>query len=135
MRVDENGALGRVGSVLGDLLGQDPFSGGGAGTYLFADLAELDSVATQWRAERDKIFERNEKIRQAIDQVAAPAEDLMSVGQADAFRGSLEKLQEHNQALFDYADSYVNKLVATRNYYAAVEDANTRHMKSKDLGA
>lgn len=133
--MDENEALGRVGSVFGDLLGQDPFGGGGAGTYLFADLAELDSVTTQWRAERDKIQDRDAKINQAIFLVAPPAEDMMSQGQANAFKNSLQKLQEHNQALFDYARGYVLKLEAVRASYAAMEDTSTTRIKSAGSGA
>ncbi|HEV8555445.1 MAG TPA: PE domain-containing protein [Actinophytocola sp.] len=132
--MDENEALGRVGSVFGDLLGQDPFGGGGAGTYVFADLAELDLVASQWRAEREKIQKRDEKIVRAIELIAPPAEDLMSEGQAGAFRTSLEKLKEHNQALLDYADDYLAKLSAARASYAAVEDTNTARMKTQGSG-
>ena len=133
--MDENEALGRVGSVFGDLLGQDPFSGGGAGIYLFADLAELDSVTTQWRAERDKIQDRHDKISQAIALVSPPADDMMSVGQAEAFTSSLQKLKEHNLALLDYADEYIHKLNAVRASYTDIEDPNTASMKNLGAGA
>jgi mevalonate kinase len=135
MRVDENEALGRVGSVFGDLLGQDPFGGEGAGTYVFADLAELDLVASQWRAEREKIQKRDEKILDAIHLIAPPAEDLMSTGQAEAFRSSLEKLKDHNQALLDYANGYIDKLAEVRDSYTASEDTNTARMKNHGSGA
>jgi hypothetical protein len=134
MRVDESDVLGQVGSVFGNVLGDHPF-GRSTGVYVFADLAELDHVITQWRAERDKILARDEKIVRAIGLVAPPAEDMMSVGQANAFKDSLERLKEHNLALFGYADAYVKKLEATRASYTAVEDTSTTRMNSQGLGA
>jgi hypothetical protein len=110
----------------------DGFGGGGAGGgYEFSSIAELDAVIAQWTAERDQIDTRSVKIYEAFQLVRAPAEDMMSVGQAEAFMNSLLKLQEHNQALFDYADGYLHKLVAARASYLANEDAAALRMTNQ----
>lgn len=121
-------STGKVWDWLGGLFGSEwdtPAGGGGTGgQFMFASLAELDGVITQWKAERDAIDADGMKIMQAIGFISPPAGDTMSVGQADATRTSLDALYKHNRAMFDYADGYIKKLEASRASIANIEHSN-----------
>lgn len=125
---EQEAVLGRVGSVFGDILGQDPYGGDTGGSYVFVDLAHLDAVTNQWSTERDKISKRNRAIMNAIKLAREPAYDQMSRGQVEAFRTALSKLQMYNQTLLDYAANYVENLERTRAKYAETDAANQLHM-------
>jgi hypothetical protein len=107
--------------------------GGGAdGDYVFVDLAELDSLITEWTAIRDAIQTDGDKLMQAAYLIAPPAEDDMSEAQSAAMVASLEKAQGHNDAMFAYADSYLGKLTAARHRYAEDDDLNAARMRGID---
>lgn len=105
--------------------------GGGAdGDYVFADLAELDSLTTEWTAIREAIQTDERNLAQAQQAIYSPADDLMSQGQSKALIESLDKARNHNKTMFDYADAYVEKLTATRERYVADEEANVARMRA-----
>ena len=109
--------------------------GGGAdGDYVFVDLAELDSLITEWTAIRDAIQTDGDKLVQATYLIVPPAEDDMSGAQSAATVVSLDKAQAHNVAMFAYADSYLGKLTAAREQYAADEKLNAARMRTIDEG-
>jgi hypothetical protein len=109
-------ALGQAGYVITGSGG-----GGTGGQYMFASLAELDGIITAWETLRDRIGAREEKFRRAISLISPPAEDIMSRLQAQTTLQSLKKAQEHNQAMYTYADGYVTKLKTSRSQYASNE--------------
>lgn len=107
--------------------------GGGAdGDYVFADLAELGALITEWTAIRDAILSDGEKLLQAQQAIYSPADDDMSRGQAKALIESLDKAQTHNDAMFAYAHAYVEKLTAAREQYASDEESNAARMRRID---
>ncbi|MGB3444935.1 MAG: hypothetical protein WBA97_39870 [Actinophytocola sp.] len=123
------GALGNAGYVITGSGG-----GGADGDYVFADLAELDSIITEWTALRDTIQVDGRKLAQAQQAVYSPADDDMSRGQAKALVESLDKARTHNDAMLAYADAYVEKLTAARERYAADEETNVARMRGVDEG-
>lgn len=129
-------SIGKVKDWVGGVFGRDwesEVGGGGAGgEYVFADLAELDEIIKQWEAQRDAIRADGDQIRQAIGFVMPPADDEMSVRQADATTDSLNRLLEHNTAMFDYAQAYVEKLKAARGHTAATDSDNASTLTRTD---
>lgn len=121
------GALGNAGYVITGSGG-----GGADGDYVFADLAELDAIITEWTAIRDTIQLDGTELAQARQMISPPAADLMSTGQATALVDSLDKAQTHNDAMFAYADAYVEKLTAARERYAAGEESTVARMRGID---
>ena len=92
--------------------------GGQGGGYVFADLAELNTMIDKWEAVQDRITKNNFKIRDAIGVVEPPAFDGPSTKQANTYVESLLKAQEHNDAMLKYAEGYIDRLKATRAQYA-----------------
>jgi hypothetical protein len=125
----EPGALGQAGYAI-----TGSGNGGAGGQYVFASLAELDGVIAEWEAVRDRIRGRGETLSRAISVILPPADDLMSRIQAKAAAHSLEKAQEHRQAMEDYATSYVEKLQAARAQYAATDSSNAAQLRRAGKG-
>jgi hypothetical protein len=130
--------LGAVAGWLGDLFGADwgkqAGGGGTGGQYMFADLNELNGVITQWETELEAIKKDGQAIRQAAALVEAPAQDGMTIAQAEVTRTSLTTLREHNDAMRDYAQGYLDKLRASRDSIANNEANNVGTIKSADRG-
>ncbi|MFC4854603.1 hypothetical protein [Actinophytocola glycyrrhizae] len=122
-------ALGNAGYVVTGSGG-----GGANGDYVFADLAELGALITEWAAIRDTIETDGLNLLLARQQIFSPADDDMSKGQAEALVESLVKARTHNKAMFDYANAYVEKLTAAREQYAADEELNVARMRGVDEG-
>lgn len=101
---------------------------------MFADLAELKSVTDQWKAERDRIFNDGQTIHDAIQRCTAPAGDLMSKYQANALQTSLTEALNHNQAMFSYADGYVQKLEASQMKMGETEQDNVNRLRTSGEG-
>ncbi|GAB3439847.1 hypothetical protein [Actinophytocola sediminis] len=109
--------------------------GGGAdGKYVFADLDELDAIITEWIKIRDGIRVDGDKLTQAQQLIVPPAKDLMSQLQAAATIESLTKAIEHNAAMADYTDNYIQKLQAAHAQYAADDEQAAERMRSVDGG-
>lgn len=117
-------ALGNAGYVITGSGG-----GGANGDYVFADLAELGALITEWAAIRDAIQTDRRNLVRAQQAIYSPADDDMSKGQAKALIESLDKAQAHNDAMFAYADAYVEKLTAAREQYATDEELNVTRMR------
>ena len=117
-----------LGGIFGNDAGNEHESGGGGagGEFLFADLAELDAVIGQWNSQRDEIQADQERIIGAYHDIAEPAGDEMSVGQAEASRESLLNMWKHNFQMLQYTDNYIKNLQGARGYTQAQdEDAET----------
>lgn len=125
----EPGALGQAGYAVTGSGG-----GGAGGQYIFASLAELDTIIAEWEALRDRIRGRGVMLRRAINLIEPPADDLMSKFQANTAAQSLEKAQEHRQAMEDYATSYVAKLQTARAQYSATDSNNAAQMRQAGEG-
>ena len=136
-QIDQEISVGKVFEGLGRLFGAGGWEttaggGGQGGQFMFASLADLDAVITQWETQLDAIIKDGAKISQAAGLVAPPAGDGMSQGQADATKQSLTKLKEHNDAMRDYATEYIKKLKASRASMANTEHGNVSQMRSVD---
>ena len=94
---------------------------GGEGSYVFADLEELDDIIAEWTAIQVRIENRGKKLSQAYGLITPPAEDVMSRLHAGYTRASLLKALKHNDAMRVYARTYVDKLTAARRQYADTE--------------
>ncbi|WP_130342051.1 hypothetical protein [Herbihabitans rhizosphaerae] len=113
--------------------GRDHSGGGsGAGEFVFADLAELDGVITEWMTLRDEIRHDQYLFTQAVGFMVAPAQDDPSGEQAGAAKVSVEKARDHNKAMLDYADDYITRLTASRQAMAATEERNTARVTPRD---
>jgi hypothetical protein len=123
------GVLGNVGYAITGSGG-----GGANGDYVFVDLAELAALITEWTTIRDAIQLDRDKLVQAAYLILPPADDDMSGAQSEAMIASLEKAQVHNDAMFAYADSYLGKLTAAREQYAAQDELRAAQMRSIDEG-
>lgn len=113
-------------------------STGSAGTSpapsIVANLEELDSIIAEWQTVRDRIRLRADEIRQALNVIEPPSDDLMSTFQAQVAIASLRNAISHCRAMAEYAASYVIELEASRDdYLAADEDAaaDVRHAGEK----
>ncbi len=130
-------STGRVMDWLGGLFGTDGWDttaggGGTGGQFMFASIEELNGVIAQWQTELAAIQADGVKINQAAGYIEAPAGDGMSVAQAKATTESLDALQKHNQAMADYADGYIKKLIASRDSIVNTEQNNAAGLRSVD---
>lgn len=98
---------------------------GAGGTYVFTDLAHLDRVLGKLTTLSDGIDKDGGALERAASIVKPPADDDPSVTQADATRTSLTAAWEHNQRMRAYAESYIERLQATRAEYTRTEQTNT----------
>jgi hypothetical protein len=119
-------------SLFGFSDGQPHEAGGGGsgGEFMFANLAELDGVITKWVEERDGILADRDAIADAFYMIAEPAGDMMSRGQTSASRDSLASMYQHSDAMLKYAEGYIEKLNASREQMAIMEDGAHTRMRS-----
>lgn len=133
---DRQISLDMVADRIGTLFGpgwQTTYGGGGTGgKYMFANLQDLDAVITQWKDVYEAIGEDGRTIEQMAMFIEPPAEDDMSVGQADATRQSMVNLKEHNLAMRTYAEEYIKKLQASRDSMANTEQGNAAQLGNID---
>ncbi len=108
--------------------------GGTGGSYVFADLAELDDITARWIGIRDGVQADGRKLLQAQQLIQPPAQDFMSRLQPLAMNNSLDKALVHNAAMTAYADAYVQKLQAARAQYAAEDEESVERMRRVDGG-
>lgn len=136
-QIDQEISLGKVWETVTSIFGTEGVEttaggGGQGGQFMFASLADLDSVITQWETELEAIQKDGVAVNQAALNVGPPAEDGMSRGQAKATRDSLLKLKLHNDAMRDYAVEYIKKLKASRATMANTEQGNVAQIRSVD---
>lgn len=106
--------------------------GGAGGNYVFTDLAHLDSIIGKWETVHQGIARDGQKIERAAEHVGPPADDDPSVNQATTAQESLRVGWEHNQRMLDYAESYIDRLRATRAEYSGTEQGNTDRFRNVD---
>ncbi|MBC6446791.1 hypothetical protein [Actinokineospora xionganensis] len=134
--------MGHVYNTVAETIGKLPWvntpahitagGGGEGGKFYIASVAELDSLIAQWTVIRDKIDTSGEKLQDAVFRVAPPADDEMSRKEAMATEESLTMAIEHNRAMRDYAEGYINKLIDARHRYENTEGHNTSAVKHSD---
>ncbi|NRN64438.1 hypothetical protein GC106_16440 [Kibdelosporangium sp. 4NS15] len=89
----------------------------GTGKWMFTDVRQLEAVISEWINARDAIDERNKRINRTRHLVKAPAPDVMSELQAQAFHESLVALETQSRAMYHYAEAYVRRLEKARIAY------------------
>lgn len=134
--------MGRVYNTVAETIGRLPWvntpehitagGGGTGGKFRIASVVELDSLIAQWTVIRDKIDSSRRKLDNAINDIDPPADDEMSRKEAKATRESLVKAVEHNRAMRDYAQSYIDKLTNARHAYENTEGHNASTVKHSD---
>lgn len=132
-QVDQQVLTSRLGwftSLFGHDVEQQSGGGGEGGTYMFANLDELDSVIKTWEGEIRAIADDQHQIRGAGDAINQPAKDAMSALQAESARKSLNVMWEHNRQMQVYAETYLVKLQKARKQMAATEDSAHTGMKN-----
>jgi hypothetical protein len=110
-----------------------PHESGGGGTggqFMFASLDELDAVITKWEEERDGILADRDAIYKAYDHLEPPAADDMSNEATNASRDSLANLFQHNNAMLRYAENYIEKLKASREQMAVMDEGARDNLRS-----
>lgn len=110
-----------------------PHESGGGGTggqFMFANLEELDGVISRWEEARDGLLDDREKIYNAYDHLEAPAADDMSTAATTASRDSVANMFQHNVAMLRYAENYIEKLKASREQMAVMEDGARDRLRS-----
>ncbi len=109
-----------------------PHEAGGGGTggqFMFASVDELNRVITRWEEERDGILADRDAIAEAYYSIAEPASDPMSQDLAGASRDSLANMWQHSVAMLKYAENYIEKLYASRDQIAVMEDGARDRMR------
>lgn len=130
--ITRENVLGWWRSLFG-LGGDDPYEAGGGGTggqFMFANLDDLNGVIKKWEDERDGIEADREVIAEAYHAIKEPAGDPMSLQLTSASRDSLANLWNHSNAMLNYANNYIEKLKASREQIAAMEDGAHARMRS-----
>jgi hypothetical protein len=111
---------------------QHESGGGGAGGYYeFTSLAQLDEIITELKTVADGIATDGLKLERAQSLITPPAEDIMSVVQANATIASLKAAREHNGRMLAAAEAEITKLEAARQAYAQVEDASAQSFRMR----
>ena len=86
-------------------------------------IADLESLATDVHAEY-------QVYGQAILLAVPPADDPMSVDQADAYVAALEKGRAHSTAMGNYADNLLAELRAARQAYVDGDAASAAQLRA-----
>lgn len=110
-----------------------PHESGGGGTggqFMFANLEELDAVINRWQEARDGLLDDREKIYNAYEHLESPAADDMSAAATSASRDSVANMFQHNNAMLRYAENYIEKLMASREQMAVMEDGARDRLRS-----
>lgn len=103
---------------------------GSGGQYVFADLAEIDGIIAELEALVAEVQAEDETYARAIGLAVPPAEDFLSVEQADAYVAALEKGRTHNKAMSTYADDLLADLRAARQAYADGDATSAAQLRS-----
>jgi hypothetical protein len=106
--------------------------GGAGGQYVFADVDEIDGIITDLETELEDVQGDERYFQQAIDLATPPAEDMMSAGQVDAYRASLQEGWQHNKAVAAYAENQLAKLRAARQAYVDVDSGAANQLRNID---
>jgi hypothetical protein len=124
-------ALSPIMGIIGNPLPLTPDTGGGGagGTYMFADIDELDGVIQQWQDLVDDIKADQGNIESAGIQANSPAGDPVSDNNYNASSKVVMAMQKHNETLLEYAIGYVKKLQDCRTQMSTTEQSNHHKMK------
>lgn len=120
--------------VGGSLQKGEGFKPGGEGKYVFADLDELDGVIAEWAGLHNRIKKHGIKLSQAVSLISAPARDQVSQVHATYTQESLTKAVVHNDAMRQFARSYLDKLTAARAQYAESESQAVANLRQTSGG-
>lgn len=115
-----------AGAVAGAVSHRD---GGGSGSYMFANLEELDGVIRQWQNLVDELEADTKRVDSAVQQIARPAGDHVSEGNYNQSTDVLRAMRKHNEMLGSYAQHYVVKLKECRAQMSTTEQGNQTKMR------
>lgn len=116
--------------LVGDTSGADVGGGGQNGKFMFANLAELDSVLGLWGEELRAIEADRDEIQKALDNINDPANDMMSRMSANTSRESLEAMKQHNEQMLKYTNDYIVKLEESREEMANQDASGQGQMRA-----
>lgn len=110
-------------------------SGGGTGgQFVFVNLDEIDSILREWEDLRDRIDARRRTTDKVRNLCNPPAGDMMSEYQANAGLETATAKLEHDDALWAYAQAYVDNLTACHKAMTATERGNADRLRGAGEG-
>ena len=115
------GSLGAAAAGAAMVAGATADGGGGSGSYMFANLAELDGVIQQWQNLVDELEADTKQVDSAVRQLARPAGDHVSDTNFSQSTEVLHAMRKHNEMLGAYAAHYVAKLKQCRTQMTTTE--------------
>ncbi|MGH3621516.1 MAG: PE domain-containing protein [Sciscionella sp.] len=86
--------------------------------------AQVDSAIKKFEDVAERTAQAGDRLAAAISQVAPPAQDGPSTRHAEGARASLQRAQQHNRTLREYAEDFLKKLHAAKAGYADAEHHN-----------
>ncbi|MBP2331014.1 hypothetical protein JOF56_011399 [Kibdelosporangium banguiense] len=105
--------------------------GGAGGHYEFTSLTELDEIITELKIVADGIIKDGRKLDDAQALVSPPANDVMSVLQANAAVVSIQAARDHNRRMSAAAEAEIAKLETARQAYAQVEGTSAQSFRMR----
>ncbi|WP_372665268.1 hypothetical protein [Amycolatopsis kentuckyensis] len=114
-----------VQAVWGDLLGNSGhvYGGGGKGGQFKMDPEELASVIGLWEDELDKIVEDGRTIETMSATAVPPGQDPVSGTFVSTARDSIASLQQQNESMLKYVQSYIKKLKAAQQKTVVTDES------------
>lgn len=125
-------ATDQVREVYGGETWTDAAWSGGAGSWSF-DPETLNNVLSRWEKLRDDALGDREAIRRMLNHALPPSEDQVSVGFTNKIVEGLLSLQESNDSMLTYVESFIEKLAAAKRHYQSTEDANVEPFRDAEL--
>ena len=134
-QVDEEVTTAQVGQAItgmfGDTYEHQSGGGGAGGHYEFTSLAELDTIITELKSIANGIAQDGTQLNRAGGSITPPADDVMSVLQADITVSSILAAVEHNERMLSAAEAEIKKLEAARRAYSQAEDTGTQTFRMR----
>ncbi|GAB3494072.1 hypothetical protein [Amycolatopsis cihanbeyliensis] len=100
------------------------------GGYLF-DEETIAAKIREFENLRDQITEKYDELRQAAAACTPPSPDAPAVNQAKAAQESINKAAEHNKAMAEYAQSYIDALRKANGTYVEKEEDTAEVFKDR----
>lgn len=90
--------------------------------HVYASLGELDEVLGGWRNHSDDIRTDGTLLADAYYSVRLPSADVITAEYVAALSATFGELYRHNDQMVQYAEGYAERLAASRQQMAAVEN-------------
>ncbi|GAB3565761.1 hypothetical protein GCM10027445_11550 [Amycolatopsis endophytica] len=112
------------GAPIGPTIGAGLSAVGGAG-YSF-DPDQIAALIPKWEEFRDNIRDDYLKLQEAAAQVIAPSPDQPAIQNATQTLASVQAAIEHNRAMLNYAQSWIDNLKKANGTYTQQDQEATR---------